>query len=123
MYTQEQIEYIKDQLSDYIWYFGYAEHVGNDRTGFFKYETPTSEQIGKYRGFRSDNEKAIKFCAASQGHFSSDYLINGGVPGVDVGRTFAKEDMARFQYPAVDFAHKRQGFGPAYLTQCEAFVE
>lgn len=55
MYTPEQHQYIKDKLAKWIWYFGYANHEGNERTGFFDYENPAPELVASFRGFRAQN--------------------------------------------------------------------
>ena len=93
MYTKDQLKYIMDELSDHIWYFGYANQEDNNRTAFFNYEKPTPEQKSLYRGFRKDNEQAITSAVETKNLPRCKYLINGGVEGADVTTRVPKEDM------------------------------
>ena len=60
-YNPELKAYVAKTMQKWIHFFGYNEHVGNEKTGFFKYteaEAASNEQ--HYYGFRKTNEAALK---------------------------------------------------------------
>lgn len=80
-------------MAKWIWYFGYAEHEGNDRTGFFKFDKPTEEQKKSFAGFRKQNETAIKEVISLGDKSTYSYAINSGVTPVDVCDDWTKSEM------------------------------
>jgi hypothetical protein len=46
------MDYIKDKMSKWLWYFGYAACEGNEKTGFVTYENPTEEMKKWHYGFK-----------------------------------------------------------------------
>ena len=56
-YTNDQIEFIKEEMKDILYYFGYvniAEDPAN-MTGFFEYAKKDSELLKTYNGFKELN--------------------------------------------------------------------
>lgn len=61
LFTEEQIEFIKDTLGDHLWYLGYAKHPTEaNPTGFFEFKNPSEEQLAKHNQFERDNIKMRK---------------------------------------------------------------
>jgi len=61
LYTEEQKEYIRTELKDFMYYFGYVDHPtdSSNRTPFFKYDH-NKEDLENYNGFRKQNEAVLK---------------------------------------------------------------
>ena len=61
MYSDEQKEYIRTELKDFMYYFGYVDHPtdSSNRTPFFQYDH-TEEDLQNYYGFKKQNEAVIK---------------------------------------------------------------
>lgn len=74
MFSAEQKKYVRDKMAKWIWYFGYAKVEGNDKTGFFEFENPTEEQKASFKGYKKNNENAIK--QAVEKKCTNTYLVN-----------------------------------------------
>ena len=61
MYTEEQKEYIKTELKDFIQYFGYVDNPNDPQnlTPFFKYEDHCEEDFQNYNGFKKHNQNVL----------------------------------------------------------------
>ena len=60
-YNLEQLEFIKKELKDIIYYFGYAFMADDpdNITGFFEYENAEPELVKTYYGFKELNNHSI----------------------------------------------------------------
>lgn len=70
------MDYIKDKMSKWLWYFGYAACEGNDKTGFVTYENPTDEMKKWNNGFRKANERSLALVVKRGGKKGPQYEIN-----------------------------------------------
>lgn len=74
MYTDEQIKVIRDNMAEWLYFFGYAKHPDQENpTGFFEFEEHKPELLEKFNGFRQLNEEGIK--AVNSGEVKQ-YQIN-----------------------------------------------
>lgn len=53
-YTKDQIELVKKEMAEWIYFFGYAKKDSNP-TGFFDFENPDATLEDKHYGFRKTN--------------------------------------------------------------------
>ena len=56
-YTDELLDYIKEQAGDLLYYFGYVSFKDNP-TSFIEYERHTEDHLKAFYGFRKQNEEA-----------------------------------------------------------------
>ena len=61
LYSAEQLEYIKTELKEFNYFFGYAtnEADSNKMTSFFTYEDVTAEDLVNYKGFIKHNDSVM----------------------------------------------------------------
>ena len=59
LYTKEQIELIKTELKEFLYFFGYVKttHHPDNNTPFFEYEDDGPEEL--YYGFRKHNAEVL----------------------------------------------------------------
>ena len=62
-------------MAEIIYFFGFAA-IGNNPTGFFKYEDIDQKLADTHYGFRKTNENALKEVVKLQGKTGSIYKIN-----------------------------------------------
>ena len=57
MYNDAQIEFIKTELKDFLYFFGYVEVPDQkmSKTAFFKYENSTEEDLKKFNQYKKHN--------------------------------------------------------------------
>ena len=57
MYNDAQIEFIKTELKDFLYFFGYVEVPDHkmSKTAFFKYENSTEEDLKKFNQYKKHN--------------------------------------------------------------------
>ena len=100
-YTPEQIKYIQDELSEHIYYFGYA-NVGEDNpTSFFEFEEHLPENLAAFNKFRADNANSV--IAVTEPGYQPYTLVHnelGVVPMHD------EEDIEKLLLPSIDQARK-----------------
>ena len=68
-YNEAQIEYVKQELQELIYFFGYAKTKDDpdNFTGFFTYEDEDPDMISLYYGFKAHREQTIdKVCSMSE---------------------------------------------------------
>ena len=62
MYTPEQIEFIKTELKDYLYFFGYTDNPDipdqENLTPFFKFNH-LEKDLTQFGKFREENEKML----------------------------------------------------------------
>ena len=58
-YTEEQLNYVKENLKEHLYFFGYTTNPGEENpTGFFDFEED-NEYRDKYMGFKKVNEDCL----------------------------------------------------------------
>ena len=64
-YSEEQLEFIKEEMKDIIYYFGYAKFSKDpdNYTGFYEYQKTDAEASKTYNGFRELNAQSIEWNA------------------------------------------------------------
>lgn len=68
MYTDAQMEFIKETNAEFLYLFGYSNHPNEEnRTAFFNFDSHKPEHVEKYYGFRKINEDSIKKLVADGG--------------------------------------------------------
>lgn len=61
LYSEEQIKMVRDNLAEWLYFFGYAKHPEQENpTGFFEFDEHKPELLEKFNGFRKLNEDSIK---------------------------------------------------------------
>ena len=62
MYSQKQIEFIKTELKDYLYFFGYTDHPdipdAENLTPFFKFNHLHND-LANFNKFTKENEKVL----------------------------------------------------------------
>lgn len=58
-YTEEQYNFIKEELKEVIYYFGYA-NVGDNPYGYYDYEEHDPEMLEIFNGYRQNNVEMIQ---------------------------------------------------------------
>ena len=59
-YSSEQVELIKKELKDYLYFFGYTEHPLIDHnTAFFTYERRSEGDLESWKGFKTWNDRTL----------------------------------------------------------------
>ena len=103
MYSEEQIERLKVQLKDYLYYFGYTNHpVEDNDTAFFEYSEHDESDIARFKGFKASNEKVLSEIGVTNPFIPSYEFNNGG---------FMKLNLltAPMPYDKVSFAPHEDG--------------
>jgi hypothetical protein len=61
LYNDEQKEYIKNELKDFLHFFGYVDHSSNpdNLTPFFTYNNQTEQDLINYNGFKKHNAEVL----------------------------------------------------------------
>ena len=59
-YTEDQIKYVQECLSEWAYYYGYADVQENPTGFFFKGEQHKEECLAKFNQFKIDNIAAIE---------------------------------------------------------------
>lgn len=60
MYNEKQLDRLKVQLKDFLYYFGYASHPKEENdTAFFEFATHEQEDLAQFKRFSSQNEKML----------------------------------------------------------------
>lgn len=63
-YSKEQVDLIKQELGDLIYYFGYSNLDEKSITNFFTFDSHTEERKALHNGFRRANAESIaEVCA------------------------------------------------------------
>ena len=103
-YTPEMRQYIQEELTEMIYYFGYAKVQDNNPTGFFEYPNHAFENLAMLNKFKIDSQAALDQVSqdgykATRSYSTDDKnnfplwwpvdLINGNRPGYD----YAKEKI------------------------------
>ena len=57
MYTEEQKDYIMNELKDFMHYFGYVNNPSDPEnlTPFFRYDNSSEVELREYNGFKKHN--------------------------------------------------------------------
>jgi hypothetical protein len=58
-YNKEQIELIKKELGDLIYYFGYSNLDEKSMTNFFMFDSHTEDRKALHNGFRRANTESL----------------------------------------------------------------
>ena len=80
MYTDEQLDFIKTELKDQLYYFGYVENPDEEHnTPFFKFESHEDEDLDNFKMFESTNERSLlDLTIMSEERKIPDYHFNSG---------------------------------------------
>ena len=102
-YTEDQIKYVQECLSEWAYYYGYADVQENPTGFFFKGEQHKEECLAKFNQFKIDNIAAIER-VSSETYEPTVYWHNHGPNR----RTFLdEEDLGgKIFEPGLDYAKK-----------------
>ena len=62
MYSDEQIEFLKQELKSTLYYFGYTNNSSywfQHETSFFEYKDQTPEDLAKFKEFKTHNAELL----------------------------------------------------------------
>ena len=84
-YTQEQLNIVKTELEELLYYFGYVKEEDN-QFGFFDFEGKASQKSkDRYYGFKKANEKTMEWVLSKDYDPSKIQLpINVGDAGIKI---------------------------------------
>ena len=99
---------MKDKLARWIWYFGYAKQDGNERTGFYEYDTPTQEQKDSFMGFHKSNDQILKDLCTTDKYKKTRFHMNG--KETNQVELFDGGDYASLQFPNIDYSMRKMGY-------------
>ena len=64
LYTEEQLTFIKTELKEFMYYFGYVDIGQEDNlTPFFKYDDQNDKDVQNYNGFKQHNATVLESLA------------------------------------------------------------
>jgi len=57
MYTKEQHDFIKEELKEYLYFFGYVDHESNSskQTMFYSYDSHDKTNVSNINGYKQLN--------------------------------------------------------------------
>ena len=100
-YTEEQINYIKQNLKEHLNFFGYTTNPGEENpTGYFDFGY-FNEYRDKYMGFKKVNEDCLNEVTKPEWERRGYEIDVDGAFDV-----FSKEEKLKLLAPAKDFARK-----------------
>jgi hypothetical protein len=115
-YTPELKAMVGEKMKKWIHFFGYNEHEGNEKTGFFKYDDGTATDMEQhYYGFRKTNEAALNKVVSEGGWKGPKYDIN---KGGDCFEMFDSSMVHKLQFPGRDFGCKKL-YGKAWVDEAD----
>ena len=59
-YTKEQIEFIKSEMGDLLYFFGYTNCDEQSKTNFFTFDEHSQEHEELYNGFKRVNDESMQ---------------------------------------------------------------
>lgn len=59
-YTQEQQKFIKDELGDLLYFFGYSNIDEDSYSNFYQFDEHTEERRALHNGFKKVNEESLQ---------------------------------------------------------------
>lgn len=78
-FTDDQINYAKEQLGDFIHYFGYCDHpkIENPYSFFCYNGSSTQKESDEFLGFREHNRETLEWCITHPEELKKvDYVVN-----------------------------------------------
>ena len=80
MYSDEQMDLMRTELKDQLYYFGYIEHPEEEHnTPFFKFESHEESDLDSFKEFEQVNEKSLQAVLVQPSEEERvDYHFNSG---------------------------------------------
>ena len=102
------MEFIKQEIGPFLYFFGYTNHPDQDNINeYFTYETHEKENLERYYGFKTLNERwKSKLCKEDKVY---SYKVNDPTTNFDI---VPKSIFPFLQIPAKQEARKRLGMEP-----------
>ena len=60
-YTKEQVDYIKQELGDLLYFFGYSNIDEESYSNFYQFDEHTEERKALHNGYKKVNEDSMKY--------------------------------------------------------------
>ena len=99
-YSPELRQYVQEELTEMLYYFGYAKPAGQENpTGFFEFSEEKAENVARFKQFERDSQAALdRIC--QPGYKSTQmYETNAG----DILPMFTPDDLMNVQTPGYTY--------------------
>lgn len=122
MYTDDQIEYIKRELKDMLYFFGYVNssldtsgEEGGNPTGFYQYDEQTDrEEATNYKAYQALNKQVVEWTSTMSDEMLSEfqYQMSDKTKEVDLLNFQTAQQACK----AIQDRSERKLYGKSYVN-------